>query len=82
MSLINRDVYWRNCEVVELDSGRPQGWNPRLVQSVTVFREYDPTPSLSLGNNSNPLHLVRSHGEKNFLGLITSCARKVIFFLA
>jgi hypothetical protein len=98
MSLINRDVYWRNCEVVELDSGRPQGWNPRLVQSVTVFREYDPhvghfrpivvphtqifdpfgevgfhsqqsahttatTPSLSLGNNSNPLQIWRRTGE-------------------
>ncbi|KAG5667132.1 hypothetical protein PVAND_015130 [Polypedilum vanderplanki] len=41
MSSVGRELYSRYCEVIELDCGRGAGWNPRLLQTINVYREFN-----------------------------------------
>ena len=34
-------VFWRDLQLIELDCGRPAGWNPIFSNAVTVYRSYD-----------------------------------------
>ncbi|KAG5670723.1 hypothetical protein PVAND_000967 [Polypedilum vanderplanki] len=43
MSERYREVYSRYCNIIELDCGRDSSWNPRIVNTIVVYREYDPT---------------------------------------
>ena len=36
-----QQVYWRDLRVVELDCGRPVGWNPVIAHGITVYRRFD-----------------------------------------
>ena len=36
------EIFWRDLRVLELDCGRPEGWNPFLSHGITVYRRFDP----------------------------------------
>jgi len=42
MSFGPREIYHRHYTYLELDVGRNSSENPRLVQSLTVYRAFDP----------------------------------------
>jgi len=37
------NIFWRDLQLIELDCGRQQGWNPIFANAITVYRVFDNT---------------------------------------
>ena len=34
-------IFWRELQLIELDCGRKQGWNPIFSNAITIYRAFD-----------------------------------------